>query len=212
MITKIRLNTFETNSSSYHTLTVTKVKPIIKEDIIGDDLIIKTVRQGNCNRTWEFNTPITKLKSLLNFLSYRIEEQAEAMFEVTDSRYKKSKSHIEVRFNEVMQEDENWYITDEEGFYFSSLTAKERQEFFNKTSIVKALIKLIKNRLGKNLILKYDDINVFDSDCFDQDLTDLKKGYKKEDFNNKEFLYNLFEDIIFNDEIILEHECQTNEE
>lgn len=217
----IRFSTFETNSSSYHTLTIRKVKPIIEENTAGNDLIIENVNQGNYNRTWEFNTPVTKLKSLLNFLARHIEDQAEELFRKNDPRYRQSKSHTEKRLNPNYDQNKtgyyyeqyhNYHVTDDEGFCFYNLDAEERQKSFNNTPIVKTLTKLIKDKLNKNLILKYNGIDSFYSDCFDQYMTDLKKGSKIEDFEKEEFLYNLFEDILFNNEVILEHECETNEE
>ena len=192
----IRIETFETNSSSYHTLSINKKsdKPKPRQIIKGQDLVINNhIDYKTIGYTESYNFVGTgsyeKAQMVLRFMGYEPENYFDK------------------------QEELKPLYKDEDGYRNWNKYEKVFKEHFYEIPLIKAFVNAIKRYIGedRNVTIEFNssdepyieivsDEGVSTSDLFGvDDLTDIEK------------LTDTFYNIIFNDDIEMVEECQSNE-
>ena len=193
----IRIKTFETNSSSYHTLSIyySKDKPKQQEIIKGRDLIIDTkITYKTIGYTESYNyvayNSYTKAQLVLRFIGRVIEEQLEDMI---DSK-------------EYSDERGNW-IWDKKNELEKSV--------FYRVPVVEAFVKAIKRYIGED---RYVSIQFTERSApFIDYVYDESKsiseifGVEESSLSNVDIMSEVFYNIIFNNEVEMSEECESNE-
>lgn len=194
----IRLQTFETNSSSYHTLSIIKktnnnfdLKTIEK----GKDLIIDTyIPYKKLHYTESYNfvarTNYEKAQLCLRFLASEIENQIDDLSD--DSFYKVNGKIDYLKMHEY------------------------EKQLFSKTKIVQAFVKAIKRYIGedKNVKIEFSlDWSPFIHCVTDEakDVVELFGLKSHDDLESVSKLSNILYKIIFDDKYQMTEECESNE-
>ena len=193
----IREKCFETNSSSYHTLTIQKIKDDIprkeiekgKDLIINEKIVYKTIgyTESYCyigRSTYE------KAQLLLRFMGYELEDQLDEL--VDRDSYQNTDGSWDY-------EERNSLIKDK----------------FYEAPLIKAYVKAIKRYIGEEFNVRIEFSQKYppflETVCDEgKSLYDLF-GVNKEDLTNFDLLADRFYDIIFNPEIEIIEECESNE-
>lgn len=175
----VRYKTFETNSSSYHTLTLRTIseKPQLKFIEKGKDLVIDTnIKYHTIGNS-----------SSYSFTSQNNYQRAQLLLRSLGSKIEKQ------MYDLGLYGDKNLFL-----------------QKYEAVPILSAFIKAIKKYIGedKNVNIVFDRIfcPYFECEYFEYlpESLDL-------DFNNVEEMIPVFNNIIFNDNIELTEECESNE-
>ena len=190
---------FETNSSSYHSLTIRKIMYDIpkKEIEVGKDLIIDNSKITHEKfPSWSESYKCTargsydKAQLVLRFLGYDLENQLEDL--VDDSEYKNA--------------DGNWDRDRRD----SLLESK-----FYETTFIKAFVKAIKRYIGedRNVVIEFNEDWVPYIEIVSDEAKDFYELFdiSEEDAQDVDKLADKFFNIIFNPEIEMIEECESNE-
>lgn len=196
----IRIETFETNSSSYHTLSIRKTsdmpKPIEIEK--GKDLTIGTkIRKHYIGDTSSYinvsKGSYAKAQSVLRFMGYELEDQLGKLIE--DSEWK-----VET------------YPGSNQYSYEWEIRYKLYRERFYNAPLIQAFVKAIKRHIGEefNVNIELEECGdvihvVSDDGCSTSDVFGVK------DLTDVDKLADRFYDIIFNEDIEMVEECESNE-
>lgn len=193
----IREKCFETNSSSYHTLTIQKIKNDIprKEIKKGEDLIINekiTYKTIGYTESYCYigRSTYEKAQLVLRFMGYVLEEQLDALVD-RDSYENSDGSWDYEKRNSIMKEK------------------------FYEAPLIKAFVKAIKRYIGEdfNVIIEFSQ----EYPPFIETVGDESKSLyelleiNKEDLNNVDILTDKFYNIIFDNSIEMIEECESNE-
>ncbi len=194
----IRENCFETNSSSYHTLTIQKIQdePIRKEIQKGQDLSINNgdiikIQLSEYSYKSIARSTYEKAQLILRFIAYEVEEQIDELID------KKEYKNVNGTYN--------WDI-------YTKLT---KEQFYN-APLIQAFVKAIKRFIGQeynvNIIFTKDYSpyieGVSDEAKYFEELFNLSS---KEDKNDVEKMTEIFYNIIFDPEIEIIEECEGND-
>lgn len=194
----IRYNTFETNSSSYHTLSIVKKteEPTPKEIIKGQDLIInnhinyKTIGYTESYLYTGIGT-YEKAQMVLRFMGYDLERQFDKL------------------------EYEDLYRDEKDGFRDWNKYTQVFKEHFYEIPMIQAFIKAIKKYIGedKNVTIEFNNNN----DLIETVSDEGKATYElfgvdnKEDLANVDKMSEIFYNIIFDDNVEMIEKCESNE-
>ena len=194
----IRIETFETNSSSYHTLSIRKVseKPIKREIVVGQDLVINNhinYKTIGWTESYSFigTSSYEKAQLILRFIGYYLDDAFDDIEEL-----------------KPLYEDEkgNWNID------------KRRQAFkdhFYEFPLIQAYVKAVKRFIGedKNVIIEFNE----HSSPYIESVDDENKstyeifGVAEEDLSDVNKMTDVFYNIIFNPDVEMIEECESNE-
>ena len=190
----IRINCFETNSSSYHSLSINIVKPT-DEIIPGKDLTISSkinIRYIGDTSSYVYvaRGSYEKAQLILRFISGEVEEQVDAL--IDDTEWKNG------------SDDFNHYDWDR--------LYELRKAHIYEIPLIKAFVKKIKDYIGDynvNIELSKSGTleSVYDSNKSIYDILNVTG----DDLNNVDTMSNLFKDYIFNNNIEIVEECESNE-
>lgn len=199
MIQKFRLKTFETNSSSYHTLSIYRNsnRPKPKEIIRGQDLIVNTkIPYKTIGGTESYSFvgigSYVKAQMVLRFMGYQLEDQIEELV------------------------DEKEY-TNENGYWDHEKRDECLKKVFYDAPLIQAFVKAIKRFIGQDqkVIIEFTQRSCPFIDCIsdDDEYTYDTFGISKEDYenNNIDKIADRFYDVIFDDDIEMSEECESNE-
>lgn len=194
----IRFKTFETNSSSYHSLSISHVneqpKPLeIEKD---KDLTVSTkinVKYIGYTESYCFTAKgsYEKAQLILRFIAGMLENQ----------------------FEEVI--DEKLYI-DENGHWNIEKRDQVFKDNFYNLPLIKAYVNAIKQYIGDNHEVKIE-FNDKWIPFLDMVSDDAKANYEifnlqnKDDLKNVEIMTRVINDAIFNPNIEITEECESNE-
>lgn len=194
----IRFETFETNSSSYHSLSISHVseqpKPLeIEKD---KDLTVNTkinVKYIGYTESYCFTAKgsYEKAQLILRFIAGMLENQ----------------------FEEVV--DEKLYI-DENGHWNLEKRDQVFKDNFYNLPLIKAYVNAIKQYIGDNHEVKFE-FNGKWIPFLDMVSDDAKANYEvfnlqnKDDLKNVEIMTRVINDAIFNPNIEITEECESNE-
>lgn len=193
----IREKCFETNSSSYHTLTIQKIKGDIprKEIEKGKNLIINTrinFKTIGYTESYSYTARSTyeKAQLLLRFIASRVDEQ-------------------------LMNIVDKTLYTDIQGHWIHEKRDAEFKNRFYDIPLIQAYVKAIKKFIGEEnqVIIEYiyDSSPFMDEVCdYDRDLYHIL-DISEEQLTDVDILTDRFYDIIFNPEIEIIEECESNE-
>lgn len=193
----IRIQTFETNSSSYHTLSIyhSKDKPKQKEIIKGQDLVIDTsIAYKRIGYTESYSyvayNSYTKAQLVLRFIGSVIERQLEDMI---DSK-------------EYSDERGNW-IWDKKNELEKSV--------FYRVPVVESFVKAIKRYIGEDryVTIQFTERSAPFIDYVFDECKSVNKifGVEEKDLSDVNIMTEVFYNVIFNDEIEMSEECESNE-
>lgn len=195
----IRERCFETNSSSYHSLTIQRINREItgKEIVRGQDLIINNCKICKSKfPSWSESyktiarSTYEKAQLVLRFMGYDLEDQLESMVD--------SKEYSDINGN---------YIHEKRNELLKSQ--------FYQTPLIKAFIKAIKKHIGEeqNVIIEFTQNYCPYIEVVSDEGKSLYELFniKKEDITNVDLLADRFYEIIFNPEIEMIEEYESNE-
>lgn len=202
----IRIKTFETNSSSYHTLSIVNVKDTSeehKEIIKGEDLIITSkVERETFSYTSSYQytakSNYEKAQCILRFIAYKVENQLMDMVDASEYINLDEPKYINDRWNSNRVDYEKYHKLQDERFY--------------QVPLIKAFVNAIKKYIGEeyNVIIP-ERRNLEGVSDEGKDLGELFGLNNYEEINDIELMTNKFYDIIFNPEYIIKEECESNE-
>ena len=183
----IRIKTFETNSSSYHTLSIyySKDKPKQKQIIKGQDLVIDTkINYKTIGYTESYNyvayNSYTKAQLVLRFIGSVIEEQ---LRDIVDCK-------------EYSDERGNW-IWDKKNELEKSV--------FYRVPVVEAFIKAIRRYIGEDRYVTIQFTERYapfiDYVCDEGKSVSKIFGVEEKDLSDVNIMTEVFYNVIFNDEI-----------
>lgn len=195
----IRDNVFETNSSTYHTLTIRKINYDTKGREIekGRDLIINNSEIVKTKfPTWSESYVSTarstyeKAQLVLRFMGYELENQLD---ELVDKK-------------EYSDDQGNWLHNKRDELFKSR---------FYDTPLIQGFVKAIKRYIGEDrrVIIEFND----DWTPYIEIVSDEAKSIyeifniNKEDLTNAEKLADIFYNIIFNPDVEMIEKCESNE-
>lgn len=193
----VRDNCFETNSSSYHTLTIKNIdsEEVKREIIKGEDLYVDTgieIKSIGWSHSYCYVARSTydKAQLLLRFIGSELYNQL----------------HRLVPIDEYKNVDGTWDYNKRE---------KLLKEVFYKTPLIEAYVEAIKKFIGPefNVYIKFlydcppfiDE--VYDSNRYLYQVLDVEEV----DLTNVQKLTDRFYEIIFNPKVELIDECESNE-
>ena len=193
----IRIKTFETNSSSYHTLSIyySKDKPKQKQIIKGQDLVIDTsIAYKTIGYTESYNyvayNSYTKAQLVLRFIGRVIEEQ---LRDIVDCK-------------EYSDEKGNW-IWDKKNELEKSV--------FYRVPVVEAFVKAIKRYIGEDryVVIQFTERSApfIDYVCDEGKSVSEIFGTEEKNLSDVNIMTEVFYNVIFNDEIEMSEECESNE-
>lgn len=193
----IRIKTFETNSSSYHTLSIyySKDKPKQKQIIKGQDLVIDTsIAYKTIGYTESYNyvayNSYTKAQLVLRFIGRVIEEQ---LRDIVDCK-------------EYSDERGNW-IWDKKNELEKSV--------FYRVPVVEAFVKAIKRYIGEDryVVIQFTERSApfIDYVCDEGKSVSEIFGTEEKNLSDVNIMTEVFYNVIFNDEIEMSEECESNE-
>lgn len=194
---KVRIKTFETNSSSYHTLSIyySKDKPKQQEIVKGRDLIIDTkITYKTIGYTESYNyvayNSYTKAQLILRFIGSVIERQLEDMIDPEE-------------------------YSDERGNWIWDKKNQLEKSVFYRVPVVEAFVKAIKRYIGED---RYVSIQFTERSApFIDYVYDESKsiseifGVEESSLSNVDIMSEVFYNIIFNNEVEMSEECESNE-
>ena len=192
----IRFWTFETNSSSYHTLSINKRsnKPKKREIIKGEDLIINNhidYKTIGCTESYSFigTSSYEKAQMVLRFMGFELEN-----------------------YFDELEELEPLY-RDEDGCRDWDKYEKVFKEHFYEMPLIKAFVNAIKRYIGedKNVTIEFNNSDDPYIETVDDECTSPSELFSVDDLTDVEVLTDVFYDIIFNDDIEMTEECDSNE-
>ncbi len=202
----IRIKTFETNSSSYHTLSIINLKDTPKEHkeiIKGEDLIITSeVERETIGYTNSYQyiaeSNYEKAQCILRFIACEVENQLMNMIDESEWVDLNEPEYIEGRWNSNRSDYEKYNKLQNERFYNAPL--------------IKAFVNAIKKYIGEeyNVIIP-ERKNLDGVSDESKSLRELFNLSSREDLNNIELMSNKFYDIIFNPNYIIKENCESNE-
>lgn len=193
----IRIKTFETNSSSYHTLSIyySKDKPKQKQIIKGQDLVIDTsIAYKTIGYTESYNyvayNSYTKAQLVLRFIGRLIEEQ---LRDIVDCK-------------EYSDERGNW-IWDKKNELEKSV--------FYRVPVVEAFVKAIRRYIGEDryVVIQFTERSApfIDYVCDECKSVSEIFGTEEKNLSDVNIMTEVFYNVIFNDEIEMSEECESNE-
>ena len=193
----IRIKTFETNSSSYHTLSIyySKDKPKQKQIIKGQDLVIDTsIAYKTIGYTESYNyvayNSYTKAQLVLRFIGRVIEEQ---LRDIVDCK-------------EYSDERGNW-IWDKKNELEKSV--------LYRVPVVEAFVKAIKRYIGEDryVVIQFTERSApfIDYVCDEGKSVSEIFGTEEKNLSDVNIMTEVFYNVIFNDEIEMSEECESNE-
>ena len=193
----IRYKTFETNSSSYHTLSIYKrsAQPVKKEIIKGQDLVIN------------------------NHINYKTIGDTESYVFVGTSSYEKAQMVLRFIGYELdsyfdNNVDDSLYSTEDRGWDWN-IREKLFKDMFYDFPLIKAFVNAVKRYIGedKNVTIEFNNSDqpyieaVYNESAYTYQLFKVEK----EDLTNVDKMTDVFYDIIFNPDIEMSEECDSNE-
>lgn len=193
----IRIKTFETNSSSYHTLSIyySKDKPKQKQIIKGQDLVIdtkinyKTIGYTDSYSYVAYNS-YTKAQLVLRFIGRVIEEQLEDMIDSEE-------------------------YSDEKGNWIWDKKNELEKSVFYRVPVVEAFVKAIKRYIGEDryVIIQFTERSApfIDYVCDEGKSVSEIFGTEEKNLSDVNIMTEVFYNVIFNDEIEVCEECESNE-
>lgn len=190
----IREKTFETNSSSYHSISIRrksdKEKEILQEIEVGKETVL---------------TGKIKYKTIGYTESYSF-----------TSRTKLDKANMLCRYISAEIENAIYDLPEYDTYVDTAKDDKERRERKRELGIkhplFSALVKAIEKYTGAPVKFDFNG-NRWD-DWFEpvySETESLQDLVKTKDFDNEEFLTQAYYDIIFDDDIEITEECESNE-
>lgn len=193
----IRFNTFETNSSSYHTLSIYRKSGVPKpqEIVKGYNIIINTeIPKKTIGYTDSYSyigvTTYNKAQMVLRFMGYALERQLDELINEKD-------------------------YTNEDGKWNWDRKRELEKEAFYKAPLIQAFVKAIKKYIGedKDVFIAFTDTTSPYIDIVgDEDKTTSEIfGVKDEDLTNVDLMAERFYEIIFEADYIMEEVCESNE-
>lgn len=201
-----RIKTFETNSSSYHTLSIVNIKNTSenhKEITKGEDLVITSrVKRETFSYTSSYlytaKNNYEKAQCILRFIADKVEEQLMAMVDRSEYVNLDEPEYIKGEWNVNRVDYEKYHALQDERFY--------------QVPLIKAFVNAIKRYIGEN----YDVIiperrnleGVYDEG---KSLDEIFGLDSYEELDDVELMTNKFYDIIFNPDYIIKEECESNE-
>lgn len=192
----IRENCFETNSSSYHTLTVREIKEDIsrkeiekgKDLIISDKIYYKTIG-GTDSYCFVGRSTYEKAQLLIRFMGSTINNQLTELV------------------------DKDLYV-DINGNWNHDKRSDEFKKVFYNAPIVEAYVNAIKRYIGedKNVIIGFTkDYPPFVEEVFDEGAYFYEVIHvQEEDLANVDKMADVFYNIIFNPSMEVIEECESN--
>lgn len=180
----IRENTFETNSSSTHSLSINKSKPIeIKKDkdvCIDPKIDIHYIGGTSCY-VHTSKGSYAKAQSVLRFMGYELEEQLDDLIQ-----------------------DQEWETT--------TIRNKILKEKLYEAPMIKAFVKAIKKYIGEEYnvtIVTQDEYQIIET-VIDYDKS-VAQIFGVTDLTDVDTLADRFYEIIFDDNIEITEECESND-
>ena len=194
---KVRIKTFETNSSSYHTLSIyySKDKPKQQEIVKGRDLIIDTkITYKTIGYTESYNyvayNSYTKAQLILRFIGSVIERQLEDMIDPEE-------------------------YSDERGNWIWDKKNQLEKSVFYRVPVVEAFVKAIKRYIGEDryVSIQFTERSApFIDYVFDESKSISEIfGVEESSLSNVDIMSEVFYNIIFNNEVEMSEECESNE-
>ena len=211
----IRLKTFETNSSSYHSLAIIKQSKETKnarEIIPGQDLEITSKvsrRTMSWTSSYQFTARSTfdKAQTLLRFIASEVDNQCDEI--VKESEYT---NYDEPEYLEDYYDEKGCHhIRTNPKRHDYELRRKLIDERFYEVPLIKAFVNAIKKYIGEDKQVIIPEKR--DLDClYDEGngLDDLLMIPRYE-LKNAELLTKKFYEIIFDPDYILQEDCESNE-
>ncbi len=201
-----RIKTFETNSSSYHTLSIVNVKDTSeehKEIIKGEGLVITSkVKRETFSYTSSYlytaKSNYEKAQCILRFIAYKVEDQLMDMVDKSEYINLDEPEYINGKYNSNRIDYEKYNKLQDERFY--------------QAPLIKAFVNAIKRYIGEEhdvIIPERRNLEGVSDEC--KDLDELFGLNNCEELNNIELMTNKFYNIIFNPEYIIKEECESNE-
>lgn len=194
----IRFQTFETNSSSYHTLSIYRnsTRPAPKQIVRGQDLVIDTrIPYKTIGDTSSYSFvgigSYTKAQMVLRFMGYKLEDQ----------------------INDLVNEEEEY--TDENDHWNWDKKSELEKEKFYDAPLIQAFVKAIKKFIGNDqkVIIEFNQRSCpfIDQVSDDGEYTYNLFNVNESDLENVDIMADKFYDIIFDDDIEMSEECESNE-
>ena len=192
----VRYNTFETNSSSYHSLSVQKIKDEnIQQIEKGKDLTINTTinyKTIGYTESYEFigRGSYNKAKMVLRFMGYELDNQLEDVI------------------------DEKLYTNADGTWDYDKRNELLKANFYN-VPLIQGFVKAIKRYIGedRNVTIEFTsnrDPYIERVDDEEKSLCDIF-NINEEDYQNVDKLADTFYNIIFDNNIEMIEECESNE-
>ena len=192
----IRYNTFETNSSSYHSLSIQKIKDKnIQEIEKGKDLTINTTinyKTIGDTESYEFigRGSYNKAKMVLRFMGYELDNQLENIV------------------------DEKLYTNADDTWDYDKRNELLKANFYN-IPLIQGFVKAIKRYIGedRNVTIEFTS----NTDPYIERVDDEEKSLcdifniNEEDYQNVDKLADTFYNVIFDNNIEMIEECESNE-
>ena len=193
----IRIKTFETNSSSYHTLSIynSKDKPKQKEIVKGQDLVIDTkINYKTIGYTDSYSyiaySSYTKAQLVLRFIGRVIEEQLE----------------------DIIDSEE---YSDERGNSIWDKKNELEKSVFYRVPVVEAFVKAIKRYIGEDryVTIQFTERSApfIDYVCGEGKSVSEIFGTEEKNLSDVNIMTEVFYNVIFNDEIEICEEYESNE-
>lgn len=194
----IRLDTFETNSSSYHTLSIRKIseRPAKREIIAGEDLVINNRIEYLClgytdSYLFTAESSYEKAQLILRFIGYYLDDAFDDIEELKPL---------------YTNEKGNWDLAKREQVY---------KEHFYEFPLIQAYIKAIKRFIGedKNVTIIFNE----KGSPYIESVDDENKctceifGVEDEDLSNIDKMTDVFYNILFNSDVEMIEEYESNE-
>ena len=187
----IRKNTFETNSSSYHTISIIKnsnLKDKLKVIKPNEDLVIDTdinidYLGDTSSYVFTARTNYEKAQVLLRYLASELDNQLDELFEKTGK---------DLSYNERQL----WY-----------------KEHFYETPLIKAFIKAIKKYIGEDNEVEIKltkSYSPFIEQIWDE-ATSFDEAIGVQDLNDVDLVSSVLYSYIFEDDFLIRESCESNE-
>lgn len=192
---KIRYRTFETNSSSYHTITIYKEsedKEVLQELEIGKPVTltgkIKVSYIGSTESyAYVSKTKLDKANMLLRYISTELDEWLRSQ-EDNDSEYAKKL----------------------EGKDYLHQTIIKREKLL-ECPLLTALKKVIEEYIQNEVTFKFSDLEYFELVWDEAKSLDEILNIDRQLIFDEKTLISKYKEIIFNEDIKIKEECESNE-
>ena len=202
----IRVETFETNSSSYHTLAIVNTKNLREEHreiIKGQDLeITSNVKRETLGWSESYQyiakSNYEKAQCILRFIAFDVEHQLDKM--IDESEY--------TNINEPKFTDDGCYNLNRFNFNRKQILKNER---FYDVPLIKAFINAIKRYIGEEYKVIIIEGNALDGISDEEKSLEDLFNVSEDDLKNVEIMTDKFYDIIFNPDYVIREDCESNE-